>query len=85
MDAEPIQFANLDAFLWGVVATIQYYSLPIMAISLALLGVAMVMSGDDIDRKSKIKGVMINICIGGLIVFGAATLANLIKGFVGGA
>ena len=43
-----------------------------------------VMSGDDTDRKSKLKGWIINILIGGLLVFGAATLAEIIKTFVGG-
>jgi hypothetical protein len=70
--------------LWGIVKTLQYYSLPAMAIAIATLGVFLVMSGDDTDRKSKLKGWIINILVGGLLVFGAASLAQIIKTFVGG-
>lgn len=82
--AQPLQFANLDQLLWGIVKTLQYYSLPAMAIAIAMLGVFLVMSGDDTDRKSKLRGWIVNILIGGLLVFGAATLAQIIKTFVGG-
>lgn len=82
--AQPLQFANLDQLLWGIVKTLQYYSLPAMAIAIATLGVFLVMSGDDTDRKSKLRGWIINILVGGLLVFGAATLAQIIKTFVGG-
>ena len=82
--AQPLQFANLDQLLWGIVKTLQWYSLPIMAIAIATLGVFLVMSGDDTDRKSRLKGWIINILVGGLLIFGAATLANIIKQFVGG-
>lgn len=82
--AQPLQFANLDQLLWGIVKTLQYYSLPAMAIAIATLGVFLVMSGDDTDRKSRLKGWIINILIGGLLVFGSATLAQIIKTFVGG-
>lgn len=83
--AQPLQFTNLDQLLWGIVKTLQWYSLPIMAIAIATLGVFLVMSGDDADRKSRLKGWIVNILIGGLLIFGAATLANIIKQFVGGA
>lgn len=82
--AQPLQFQNLDQLLWGIVKTLQYYSLPAMAIAIATLGIFLVMSGDDTDRKSKLKGWIINILVGGLLVFGAATLAQIIKTFVGG-
>ena len=82
--AQPLQFANLDQLLWGIVKTLQYYSLPAMAIAIATLGVFLVMSGDDTDRKSKLRGWIVNILVGGLLVFGAATLAQIIKTFVGG-
>ena len=62
----------------------QYYSLPAMAIAIATLGVFLVMSGDDTDRKSRLKGWIVNILVGGLLVFGSATLAEIIKTFVGG-
>jgi hypothetical protein len=82
--AQPLQFANLDQLLWGIVKTLQYYSLPAMAIAIATLGVFLVMSGDDTDRKSRLKGWIVNILVGGLLVFGSATLAEIIKTFVGG-
>lgn len=83
--SQPLQFTNLDQLLWGIVKTLQWYSLPIMAIAIATLGVFLIMSGDDTDRKSNLKGWIVNILIGGLLIFGAATLANIIKQFVGGA
>ena len=82
--SQPLQFTNLDQLLWGIVKTLQWYSLPIMAIAIATLGVFLVMSGDDTDRKSRLKGWIVNIFIGGLLIFGAATLASIIKQFVGG-
>jgi len=82
--AQPIQFTNLDSLLWGIVKTLQWYSLPVMAIAIATLGIFLVMSGDDTERKSRLRGWIINILIGGLLVFGAATLAGIIKQFVGG-
>ena len=82
--AQPLQFTNLDQLLWGIVKTLQWYSLPIMAIAIATLGVFLIMSGDDTDRKSRLKGWIVNILIGGLLIFGAATLASIIKQFVGG-
>ncbi len=82
--AKPLQFSNLDQLLWGIVKTLQWYSLPVMAIAIATLGVFLVMSGDDTDRKSRLRGWIINILIGGLLVFGAATIAEIIKKFVGG-
>ncbi len=80
----PIQFAGLDNLLWGIVATLQWYSLPAMAISIAGIGIALIWSGDDIDRKSRLKQWIINLLIGGLLVFGAATIATILKGFLGG-
>lgn len=82
--AQAIQFANLDQLLWGVVKTLQYYTLPVMALSIAVLGLMLVASGDDIERKSKLKGWIFNILIGGLLVFGAATLAGILQTFLGG-
>ncbi|PIR12597.1 MAG: hypothetical protein COV50_08160 [Flavobacteriales bacterium CG11_big_fil_rev_8_21_14_0_20_35_7] len=83
--AQPIQFANLDALLWGVVKTLQYFSLPVMALSIAALGIALIASGDDTERKSRLKGWIFNILIGGLLVFGSASIASILKQFVGGA
>lgn len=83
--AQPILFQSLDALLWGVVKTLQYYSLPVMALSIAILGVALIASGDDTERKSKLRGWIFNILIGGLLVFGATTLASILKQFLGGA
>jgi hypothetical protein len=84
MPGTPIQFASLTALLWGLVSTIQYYSLPVMALSIAGIGIALVASGDDIDRKARLRHWIFNILIGGLLVFGAVTIANALKGFVGG-
>lgn len=82
--AQPIMFANLDSLLWGIVKTLQYFSLPVMALSIAVLGIALIASGDDTDRKSRLKSWIFNILIGGLLVFGAATIASILKQFVGG-
>ncbi|MFA6518613.1 MAG: TrbC/VirB2 family protein [Candidatus Shapirobacteria bacterium] len=82
--AQPIQFTSLDQLLWGVVKTLQYFSLPVMALSIAALGIALIASGDDTERKSRLKGWIFNILIGGLLVFGAASLASILKQFVGG-
>ena len=82
--AQPLQITNLDQLLWGIVKTLQYYSLPITAIAIATLGVFLVMSGDDTDRKSRLKGWIVNILIGGLLIFGSASIAEIIKTFVGG-
>lgn len=82
--AQPLQFTNLDQLLWGIVKTLQWYSLPVMAIAIAALGVFLVMSGDDTERKAQLKRAIMNILIGGLLVFGAASIANIIKTFVGG-
>lgn len=84
MQGQVIQFPGLDSLLWGIVATLQYYSLPAMALSIAAIGIALVTSGDDIDRKSRLKHWIFNILFGGLFVFGATTLANILKGFLGG-
>lgn len=80
----PIQFPALDNLLWGLVATMQLYSLPVMAISIAAIGLALIFSGDDIDRKSRLKHWIFNILIGGVLVFGASTIANVLKTFLGG-
>lgn len=82
--AQALKFTNLDQLLWGIVKTLQYYSLPIMAIAIATLGVFLISSGDDTDRKARLKGWIINILIGGLLIFGASSLAEIIKKFVGG-
>lgn len=83
--AQPLQIENLDQLLWGIVKTLQYYSLPVMAIAIATLGVLLVMSGDDTDRKARLKGWIMNILFGGLLIFGASTIAEIIKKYVGGA
>ena len=82
--AQALQFTSLDQLLWGIVKTLQYYSLPVMAIAIATLGVFLIASGDDTDRKGRLKGWIINILIGGLLIFGASSIAEIIKKFVGG-
>ena len=84
MPGTPIQFASLTQLLWGLVSTIMFYSLPVMTLSIAAIGIALVASGDDIERKSRLKHWIFNILIGGLLVFGSVTIANALKGFVGG-
>ncbi|MGH2613578.1 MAG: hypothetical protein ACRDFB_11100 [Rhabdochlamydiaceae bacterium] len=84
MTGTPIQFAGLDSLLWGVVATLQYYTLPAMAISIGGVGLGLILSGDDVDRKSRLKHWIINILIGGLLIFGASAIATVLKGFFGG-
>lgn len=80
----PIQFTSLDTLLWGLVATLQFYSLPVMALSIAGIGIALVASGDDTERKSRLKSWIFNILVGGLLVFGSTTIASVLKSFLGG-
>jgi len=82
--AQPIQFESLDQLLWGVVKTLQYFSLPVMALSIAILGIALIASGDDTERKSKLRGWIFNVLVGGLLVFGAVSIASILKQFLGG-
>lgn len=82
--AQPLKFDGLDQLLWGIVKTLQWYTLPVMALAIAALGLFLVMSGDDTERKSRLKGWIINILVGGLLVFGASVIAGIIKQFVGG-
>ncbi len=81
---QAIQFGNLDNLLWSIVKTVQYYTLPLMAIALVLLGVKLLTSGDDTGAKDSIKSWIIKILIGGIVIFGAASLATLLKSAVGG-
>ena len=77
-----IEIGNLGQLLWDIVATIQFYSLPMMAISIAGIGIAMIFSGDDSMRKENLKGWIVKILIGGVLVFGAATIAQIVKSSV---
>ena len=79
-----ISFPSLDNLLWSIVATIQYYTLPVMAIGLVLLGIKLVSSGDDTATKDLVKSWMVKILIGGILIFGASMIASLIKTAVGG-
>lgn len=79
-----ITFTSLDELLWSIVVTIQHYTLPIMSIALVFLGIKLVASGDDTASKDLVKNWMIRILIGGIFIFGAAMLADLIKIAVGG-
>jgi uncharacterized membrane protein len=81
---EPIVFDSLDKLLWSIILTVQHYTLPIMAIALVLLGIKLLTSSDDTNTKETVKNWMIKILIGGVIIFGAATIATLIKGSVSG-
>lgn len=79
-----IAFSNLDNLLWSVIKTIQYYTLPIMTIALVFLGIKLVASGEDTATKDVVKNWMTKILIGGVLIFGAAVIAGLIKTAVGG-
>ena len=81
---QPIVFDSLDKLLWSIILTVQYYTLPIMAIALVLLGIKLLTSSDDTNTKETVKNWMIKILIGGIIIFGAATIASIIKSNVGG-
>ncbi len=81
-NAAPIQFSGLDNLLWGVVASVQFYTLPVMALAIATLGLLLIYSGDNTDRKSVLKGHIFNILVGGLLVFGATTIATVVKTFL---
>lgn len=81
---EVITFTSLDELLWSIVMTIQYYTLPIMAIALVFLGIKLVSSGEDTGTKDMVKTWMIKIMIGGVLIFGATVIAELIKKAVGG-
>mgnify|MGYP001172719852 FL=1 len=81
---QPIVFDSLDKLLWSIILTVQYYTLPIMAIALVLLGIKLLTSSDDTNTKETVKNWMIKILIGGVIIFGAATIASIIKSNVGG-
>lgn len=79
-----ITFTSLDELLWSIVVTMQHYTLPIMSIALVFLGIKLVASGDDTATKDLVKNWMLRILIGGVFIFGAAMLADLIKLAVGG-
>jgi type IV secretory pathway VirB2 component (pilin) len=81
---EVIQIGSIDNLLWSIVKTIQYYTLPVMAIVIAFFGFKLMTSGDDTSSKENSKSWIIKILIGGVVIFGAATIANVIKGAVGG-
>jgi hypothetical protein len=78
-DGNPIIFKSFEKLLWDIIVTIQYYTLPIMAIALVLLGIKLLTSGDDTSVKETVKSWIIKILIGGVIIFGAATFASIIK------
>ena len=83
-EASVIVLGSVDDLLWSIVKTIQYYSLPSMALGLAGLGIRLVTSGDDTQLKTTIKSWMIKILTGGIIIFGASTIASILKTAVGG-
>lgn len=77
-----IHIGSLDTLLWSIVATIQWYTLPLMAIALVFFGINLLMSGDDAHRKSEIKGWAFKIILGAFIIFGATTIAEVLKSFL---
>ncbi len=83
-EGKAITIGSIDELLWSVVKTIQYYSLPMMAIALVGLGAKLITSGDDNQTKQAVKSWMIKVLSGGLIIFGASSIANVLKSAVGG-
>jgi hypothetical protein len=81
--AQPIPIAGLDTFLWGIVETLKAYTVPVSAISIAAIGMALTLSGDSVDRKSTLKNWITNILIGGFLVGSATTIALDLKGRFG--
>lgn len=79
---EAVHITKLDTLLWSIVKTIQLYTLPLMALSLVFLGIRLVTSGEDSQMKSDIKNWMIKIIIGGFIIFGATSIADILKNFL---
>lgn len=83
-EGKVIVITSIDELLWSIVKTVQYYSLPIMAVALVGLGVKLITSGDDNQAKQTVKAWMIKVLTGGVIIFGATTLASILKTAVGG-
>lgn len=69
---------NIEDILWKVVYTIQALAIPITGIALAAVGIGIMTSGEDEGRKSQLKSIGTKILIGGVLIFGATTLARLI-------
>jgi len=78
-EGEVIKVEKIDAFLWSIIKTIQWYTLPLMAIALVGIGLKLVLSGDDNSSKEQAKSWLIRILIGGTLIFGAATIAGVLK------
>ncbi|MEI6887162.1 MAG: TrbC/VirB2 family protein [bacterium] len=83
-EGKAITIGSVDELLWSIVKTIQYYSLPMMAIALVGLGAKLITSGDDNQTKQSVKSWMIKVLSGGLVIFGASSIANVLKLAVGG-
>ncbi len=82
-EGEAIEIGNLNKVLWDIVATIQFYSIPIVAISIAGIGLTIVFSGDDTAKKENLKEWIVKIVIGGILIFSSATIARIIKNSIG--
>src|ERR1035437_4424507 len=78
-DGKAITIGSIDELLWSIVKTIQYYSLPMMAIALVGLGAKLITSGDDNQTKQAVKSWMIKVLSGGLVIFGASAIAGVLK------
>ncbi len=83
-NAKPIIFPTLDNLLWGIVKSLQYYSLGFMVIAIVAIGLMLVFSGDNTHKKSSLMGWGTNILIGATLIFGATVIAGIVKQFVGG-
>lgn len=76
---EAIEISNLDNLLWSIVKTIQFYTLPFIAISMVFLGIKLILSSDDPSARADIRSWMGKILIGGFIIFGASSISTIIK------
>ena len=79
-EAKLIRFGSIEDLLYSVIKTIMYLTAPLTALSLAFLGVKLMLSGDDDKTKGQVKGWMIKILIGSAIVFGSTFIATRLQG-----
>jgi len=74
-----IEIPAIDNLLWSVIKTIQFYTIPLMTLAIVVIGIRLLLSGEDTQVKEQSKNWIIRILIGGTLIFGATTIASLIK------
>lgn len=75
---QTIVFDSLDKLLRSIILSVQYYTLPIMAIALILLGIKLLTSIYNKRTVVLIKSWLIKIFIIGVIIFSTSTIVTLI-------